>query len=99
MSGAKFGDMANDHEACVTYEGDNNVLVQQTSKWILQHWNDVQSNPGLVSPLGSVEFFRHGVKILEKKFDSRSKLTLECKYHLYFNIRKIQCGTCIEVRK
>jgi acyl-CoA oxidase len=74
--------MAANHEPSVTYEGDNNVLAQQTSNWILRQWNDIQGGSTLVSPLASVRFLIKGPAILRKKFEAniKSRLTLECKY-------------------
>ncbi|XP_015115558.1 peroxisomal acyl-coenzyme A oxidase 3 [Diachasma alloeum] len=66
--GAKLGDMAADHEPTVTYEGDNNVLVQQTSNWILRQWEGAQKGITDGSPLDSINFLFNGDQILEKKF-------------------------------
>lgn len=79
---AALGDMAANHDAAVTYEGDNNVLVQQTSNWILRQWNDLQSGSTTVSPLATVKFLIQGPTILRRKFkyDSvNTRLTLDCK--------------------
>ncbi|OXU18462.1 hypothetical protein TSAR_010776 [Trichomalopsis sarcophagae] len=76
---AALGDMAVNHEPTVTYEGDNNVLVQQTSNWILRQWNDLQGGSTIVSPLASVRFLIEGPSIIRNKFDPRRKarLTME----------------------
>ncbi|XP_011503376.1 PREDICTED: peroxisomal acyl-coenzyme A oxidase 3 [Ceratosolen solmsi marchali] len=76
---AALGDMAANHEPSVTYEGDNNVLAQQSSNWILRQWNDLQGGSTLVSPLASVQFLIKGPAILRRKFESKmkSRLTLE----------------------
>lgn len=49
-----FGSLRNDNDANCTYEGDNNVLVQQSSNWLLGLWKrlDIKFD----SPLGSVKF-------------------------------------------
>ncbi|XP_023247307.1 peroxisomal acyl-coenzyme A oxidase 3 isoform X2 [Copidosoma floridanum] len=77
---AALGDMAANHEPSVSYEGDNNVLIQQTSNWILRQWNDLQSgSTTTISPLASLKFLVHGPKILRKKFDPHveARLTLD----------------------
>ncbi|XP_063973810.1 peroxisomal acyl-coenzyme A oxidase 3-like isoform X2 [Diachasmimorpha longicaudata] len=66
--GAKLGDMAIDHEPTVTYEGDNNVLVQQTSNWILRQWEGCRKGIIDGSPLDSIAFIFNADEILEKKF-------------------------------
>lgn len=83
---AGFGDMASNHEPTVTYEGDNNVLVQQTSNWILRQWNELQGGSTIISPLASVGFLVKSQVTLQKKFnfDGQSRLTLECKYSKNF---------------
>ncbi|XP_011309001.1 peroxisomal acyl-coenzyme A oxidase 3 [Fopius arisanus] len=65
---AKLGDMAADHEPTVTYEGDNNVLAQQTSNWILRQWEGAQKGITDGSPLESINFIFKGDEILDRKF-------------------------------
>lgn len=80
---ANLGTLAANHEPTVTYEGDNNVLIQQTSNWILRQWTDLQNGFAIVSPLASVEFLSNGENILRQKFNAKSKtdmLSLECKF-------------------
>lgn len=77
---AALGDMASNHEPTVTYEGDNNVLAQQTSNWILRQWSEVQNGSMIISPLASVGFLSKSSAILKKKFNfqKQSRLTLGC---------------------
>ena len=64
-----FGELRNDNDANCTYEGDNNVLLQQSANWLLNLWalasrgGDVQS----LSPLGSAAFLQRGQDILRSK--------------------------------
>ena len=75
--------MAANHEPTVTYEGDNNVLVQQASNWILRQWSDIQSGTTLISPLSSVQFLIKGPAILNNKFNSQRQAvsSIECKHY------------------
>ncbi|KAL0272288.1 UNVERIFIED_CONTAM: hypothetical protein PYX00_005324 [Menopon gallinae] len=53
-----LGMLRNDNDANCTYEGDNNVLVQQTSNWLLTVYKNMHNK--FSSPLGSVEFlYKH----------------------------------------
>lgn len=73
--------MAANHEPTVTYEGDNNVLVQQTSNWVLRQWNDLQNGSTIISPLASVGFLMEGPAVIRRKFDPKkhTKLSLDCR--------------------
>lgn len=73
---ANLGDMAANHEPTVTYEGDNNVLVQQTSNWILRQWTNLQNGTTTESPLASVQFLLKGSDILKNKFRPNGKKDL-----------------------
>lgn len=64
LKASRLGDIRNDHDACITYEGDNNVLGQQASNWLVRQWDNVES------PVGSVDF-------LHKK-DQTMKRTFHC---------------------
>lgn len=57
--------MRNDHDANCTYEGDNNVLVQQTSNWLLGLWSRRHHDPNIFdTPMESVSFIKHHKTIL-----------------------------------
>lgn len=93
--------MAANHEPTVTYEGDNNVLVQQTSNWILRQWTNLQNGTTTESPLASVQFLLKGSDILKNKFRPNGKkdlMSLDCKYlkrnliwiAIYYNFLNLQ---------
>lgn len=62
--------MRNANDANCTYEGDNNVLMQQTSNWLLNIWlNLLKGNKSCCdTPLGTVEFLKEADAILCEKF-------------------------------
>lgn len=64
-----MGQLRNDNDANCTYEGENNVLVQQTSNWLLQLWHRKNDTDNVFkTPLGSVHFLSDSANILKKKF-------------------------------
>lgn len=60
LKASNLGELRNNHDATVTYEGDNNVLGQQASNWLLKQWNGV-----VESPLGTVDFLNRSDEILQ----------------------------------
>nr|CAD7417928.1 unnamed protein product [Timema poppensis] len=70
-----LGDLRNSNDACCTYEGENSVLIQQTSNWLLQLWSrrDDKSQGPITSPLGSVDFLSKAQEILATKFSASTK--------------------------
>ncbi|XP_018577780.1 peroxisomal acyl-coenzyme A oxidase 3 [Anoplophora glabripennis] len=73
LKSARLGELRNIIDPCVTYEGDNNVLVQQTSNWILRQWQAINAGGKLSSPLGSCTFLIDYALIGVKKYDVRSR--------------------------
>lgn len=68
-----IGDLRNDHDANCTYEGESNVLVQQTSNWLLKLWPMVLKGQKLQkTTLNSVSFLSDAMKILKMKFRANS---------------------------
>lgn len=58
VSASGLGDLRNNHEPTVTYEGDNNILLQQTSNWFLRQAKELRntSKEELVFPLTCVQY-------------------------------------------
>jgi acyl-CoA oxidase len=55
----------------VTYEGDNNVLIQQTSNWLLRQWDKVREGEEVASPYNTIYFLSNAADILKQKFTGR----------------------------
>lgn len=73
MTAAGFGELRDDNDANCTYEGDNNVLLQQTSNWLLNIWsNPAREDIGQKSPLKSLSFLTGVKQRLTSKFQPRS---------------------------
>jgi acyl-CoA oxidase len=67
LKAAGIGYLRDDNDANCTYEGDNNVLLQQTSNWLLSIWaNPKREN--ISTPLGSTSFLVDIKDIMSKKF-------------------------------
>ncbi|XP_041976993.1 peroxisomal acyl-coenzyme A oxidase 3-like [Aricia agestis] len=69
---ANLGDIRSNHEPTVTYEGDNNVLSQQTGNWLLRQYEAALSGGTVDSPLGTVAFLKNYNTIMERTFQCRS---------------------------
>ncbi|KAK5644684.1 hypothetical protein RI129_005984 [Pyrocoelia pectoralis] len=68
LKAARFGDLRNTVDPCVSYEGDNNVLLQQTSNWLLRQWSAVMNHNQTHSPLKTCSFLTNYRSILSTKF-------------------------------
>ncbi|KAM8714913.1 hypothetical protein ACLKA7_002029 [Drosophila subpalustris] len=64
LRAAKLGQMRTDHDPLCTYEGDNNVLGQQASNWLLRQW----SAKKLETPIGSIKFLEQREKLLKLQY-------------------------------
>ncbi|CAB0008474.1 unnamed protein product [Nesidiocoris tenuis] len=73
---AGLGDLRNNHDPRVTFEGDNTVLVQQTSNWLLKLYNDPDERDFTVYPLSMFKFIDQLDAILSKKSDVTNVETL-----------------------
>ncbi|XP_017476567.1 PREDICTED: peroxisomal acyl-coenzyme A oxidase 3 [Rhagoletis zephyria] len=65
LKASKLGDLRNDHDPSVTYEGDNNVLGQQASNWLLRQWTSA-----VESPVGTVNFLKNRGDILQRTYET-----------------------------
>ncbi|KAM9329947.1 peroxisomal acyl-coenzyme A oxidase 3 [Gastrophryne carolinensis] len=75
----RLGEIRSDNDPNCTYEGDNNVLLQQTSNYLLGFLHSIHNNIPCDSPLGSVHFLNDYKSILSNKFSARSiKECMDC---------------------
>ncbi|XP_052129624.1 peroxisomal acyl-coenzyme A oxidase 3 isoform X1 [Frankliniella occidentalis] len=72
LKASQLGIMRADHDATVTYEGDNNVLLQQTSNWIVRNWpHAIQGNTSAIldaSPFGTLHCLINAEEKLKEEF-------------------------------
>lgn len=65
LKAARFGDLRNDHDANNTYEGDNHVLLQQTSNHLIKLYKEkVEEGKHIECPFGSFLFINNIDSIL-----------------------------------
>lgn len=63
-----LGDLRNDNDASCTYEGENNVLIQQTSNWLLANRRQGYGRFKEASPLGTAAFLVDFDRIIKRRF-------------------------------
>ncbi|XP_049864432.1 peroxisomal acyl-coenzyme A oxidase 3-like [Schistocerca gregaria] len=69
LKASGLGDIRNFTDANCTYEGENNVLLQQASNWLVQLWkNRKGSVHDFDMPLNSVSFLSDAADILQSRF-------------------------------
>ncbi len=61
LRASRFGRLRDDNDANCTYEGDNNVLLQQTSNWLLGLWSKVKAGERFETGFGSADFLMKNV--------------------------------------
>jgi len=66
---ARLGELRAENDVNCTYEGENNVLIQQTSNWLLSQWVNIINGQPVLSPLGSADFLVNAEQILNSKFN------------------------------
>lgn len=66
---SRLGEIRGENDANCTYEGENNILIQQASNWLLSQWTNVIKGRHVPSPLGSADFLVNTEQILNTKFD------------------------------
>ncbi|XP_068044685.1 peroxisomal acyl-coenzyme A oxidase 3 isoform X2 [Anomalospiza imberbis] len=68
----RLGKIRNDNDPNCTYEGDNNVLLQQTSNYLMSWMNCIRDKAPFESPLGTINFLQDYHHILGWKFTAMS---------------------------
>jgi acyl-CoA oxidase len=82
---AKLGDLRNDNDPNCTYEGENNVLIQQASNFLLSLRAKGFESFEKASPLKSAEYLKDGDKIKNLKWtwtNEEDALNPESKFNL-----------------
>lgn len=83
LKASRLGDLRDINDPSVTYEGDNNVLGQQTSNWLLRQWSSMNKTGETNSPLGTCAFLKKYKSILSSIVTVRSieeVMNFNCKY-------------------
>ncbi|KFQ67161.1 Peroxisomal acyl-coenzyme A oxidase 3, partial [Phaethon lepturus] len=68
----RLGEIRNDNDPNCTYEGDNNVLLQQTSNYLMSWMNCIKDKAPFESPFGTINFLQDYHHILGWKFTAIS---------------------------
>ncbi|XP_056637255.1 peroxisomal acyl-coenzyme A oxidase 3-like isoform X2 [Diorhabda sublineata] len=72
LHAAGLGDVRNELDPNLTYEGENHVLIQQTINWLLKMAPQVLQGSKISSPLQSLDFLSNGLDILKNsRFTAR----------------------------
>lgn len=87
FTAARLGDIRANHDPCVTYEGANHVLLQQTSRWLLRAVDEVPDLDfdSARFPASELEFLRNFESNLSLKFSANSVnevLRVDCKWQI-----------------
>ncbi|KAF5298166.1 hypothetical protein FQA39_LY02590 [Lamprigera yunnana] len=72
LKAAGLGDIRNSNDANCTYEGENHILIQQTSNWLLKFWPIVLKGEKIKFPLKSVDFLSNALQILRTNFNCKT---------------------------
>ncbi|RLW08871.1 hypothetical protein DV515_00002966 [Chloebia gouldiae] len=68
----RLGEIRDNNDPNCTYEGDNNVLLQQTSNYLMGWMNCIRDKAPFESPLGTINFLQDYHHILGWKFTAIS---------------------------
>ncbi|XP_043282724.1 peroxisomal acyl-coenzyme A oxidase 3-like isoform X2 [Venturia canescens] len=69
---ARLGDLKNDHDANCTYEGENNVLLQQSCNWLTGQWPKIMNQYAESTTLHSADFLMNFDSIIHRKFTAKT---------------------------
>ncbi|XP_059045265.1 peroxisomal acyl-coenzyme A oxidase 3 [Achroia grisella] len=67
LKASGLGDIRNDNDANCTYEGENSLLLQQASNWLLNVWRRRDEITADDSPMGTLGFLENVDRLLQEK--------------------------------
>jgi acyl-CoA oxidase len=77
LKASRFGDMRNNNDPLLTFEGDNNVLIQQTSNHLISVYEEyLKTNTAPDTPLRTSEFLKRYPQTVNLKFTAKNKSDL-----------------------
>lgn len=88
---SRLGAIRADNDANCTYEGENNVLIQQASNWLVNQWTNMLNGKKIVSLFGSADFLMNAEKILSQKLPRATVETVMDPEHLYLVLKWLVC--------
>lgn len=88
---SRLGDLRAENDANCTYEGENNVLVQQTSNWLIAQWANMLNGKPIASPLCTIDFIAHAEHILSTKFSQATFHETIDPENLLFTLKWLVC--------
>jgi len=71
---SRFGTLRDDNDPSQTYEGDNNVLLQQTSNYLMSLLDEENGEP-IKTPMGTVDFLANRATILRQHANIQGRQT------------------------
>ncbi|XP_033230588.1 peroxisomal acyl-coenzyme A oxidase 3-like isoform X2 [Belonocnema kinseyi] len=69
LKASRFGEIRDANDAAITYEGENTVLIQQASQWLLKQYDNFQNGKAIASPFETAKFIPNSEYILSLKFN------------------------------
>lgn len=77
MKASRFGYLRDTNDPIQTFEGDNNVLLQQTSNHIISEYDEfLKAKQIPETPLNTLDFFKTFSKLDSMKFTAKSRAEL-----------------------
>ena len=75
LKASRFSELRDNNDPLLTFEGDNNVLLQQTSNFLLSAYEEYLKNKLIpATPLMSIDFLNNFENIIEEKFNNDAVL-------------------------
>ena len=77
MKSSRLGDLRNSNDPLLTFEGDNNVLLQQTSNYLITSYDEYLKTKSVPeTPLQTLEFLNRFDLTMNSKFSASNQTEL-----------------------